>query len=48
MEKALEASKLDLSEETMLACQLGALLHDANDRKYFPNSNKTNMRVILE
>ena len=48
MNKALKSSDKNLSEDTKLACQLGALLHDADDRKYFPNSEKDNLKRVLE
>ena len=35
LENALKASKIQILEERQLAMRLAALLHDADDRKYF-------------
>ena len=41
LNKAIEpkSSELTLSEQRQLTLQLAALLHDADDRKYFKESN---------
>ena len=53
LQKALESNaetkKIQIPSETQLALQLGALLHDADDKKYFPeNDQKENCKKILK
>ncbi len=38
LDKALYASTLAVDDDISLAMRLAALLHDADDRKYFQNS----------
>ena len=48
MEKTLENTKKILKEERKLSLKLGALLHDADDRKYFPKTSKNGEKIIKE
>jgi len=46
--KALESYDYEISETEKLAVKLAGLLHDADDRKFFPtNSNYENLRKII-
>ena len=46
--KALEAYDYQISPSEQLAVKLAGLLHDADDRKFFPaNSNYENLREII-
>ena len=48
VEAALEAQPEPLSDEQRLAIKLAALIHDADDRKFFPTSKElTNARKVL-
>ncbi len=46
--KALESHEYGISETDKLAVNLASLLHDADDRKFFPsNTNYENLRQII-
>jgi len=41
--------KIKISSERQMAMQLGALLHDADDKKYFPaNKAYENARLVMK
>ena len=46
LDKALAASELDISDDRKLAMRLGALLHDADDYKYFPKESKNGENIM--
>lgn len=47
--KAIENNKLKLNNNIILSLKLAAILHDADDHKYFPNSiNYDNARHIMK
>ena len=48
IENALESTKKVLKEERKLSLKLGALLHDADDRKYFSKDSKNGETIIKE
>src|SRR5665648_164860 len=48
-EEALKVTDHKLTGDEILAIRLAALLHDADDRKYFPaNKDYQNARTVLE
>jgi len=48
VDRAIQSSSRDLSADVCMSLRLAALLHDADDKKYFPNSgNYNNARNIL-
>ena len=48
VEEALKVTPHRLTQDQILSIRLAALLHDADDRKYFPdNKNYENARVVL-
>lgn len=46
LDKALAASELEISDDRKLAMRLGALLHDADDYKYFPKESKNGENIM--